>query len=384
MGYCSLPCYQSEKHAVCSEAFYKECVISELKEMNTSSQDRDKVLKMLSEDLEQKAEEDSDSGEEDDLERRLHGLDMDRDIHLVWSRLTQKEKEDFARMLQDGRLARLIEIWTPWWRCKENHKLVKEQERVAGLCEGTRRMPDILEDIPDISTLLKSGQPAVECRFDLINILYGYCFVSRIHNGCHMECPVDSTQDLLDVSAVLRDQYRCGSTGDAIQKAFDDVCKSGKKSEGVSKEFNLTVLEDVKVIISGPGQAKSLTFMSAALSDLILLLRSALVIIKKELKSHDEAESRNLTELKALKSQVFKAEKKLMFLLSWIQHFGTSVQQLLPMLQFEIETRQSEIEDVEEIKTLVEHNMDKLKPPDTTHAENSSTETIHRKIVELD
>lgn len=49
----------------------------------------------------------------------------------------------------------------------------------------------------------------------------------------------------------------------------------------MSKEFNLTVLEDVKIIISGPGQSKSLTFMSAALSDLILLLRTALVIIKK-------------------------------------------------------------------------------------------------------
>lgn len=27
---------------------------------------------------------------------------------------------------------------------------------------------------------------------------------------------------------MLRDQYRCGSTGDAIQKAFDDVYKVGR------------------------------------------------------------------------------------------------------------------------------------------------------------
>ncbi|BFZ17816.1 hypothetical protein BsWGS_20855 [Bradybaena similaris] len=384
MGYCSLPCYKSEKHAACSEAFYKECVINELKDMNTSSEDRDKVLKMLSEDLEQKGEDDYESDvEEEDLEDRLNGLDIDRDIQLIWSQLTKKEKEEFGRMLLDGRLARLIEIWTPWWRCQENHTLVKEQPRVVSPCEGGRSMPDIIEDIPDISTLLKNGQPAIECRFDLINILYGYCFVSRIHNGCHKECPVDSSQDLLDVSAVLRDQYRCGSTGDAIQKAFDDVYKSGKKSEGVSKKFNLTVLEDVKILVSGPGQSKSLTFMSAALSDFILLLRTALVIIKKELKNHDHTESRNAAELKTLKSQVFKAEKKLMFLLSWIQQSGNSVQQLVPMLQFEIETRQSDIEDVEDIKTLVEKNMDILKPPDGSLGENHSPETSQRKIIEL-
>lgn len=36
--------------------------------------------------------------------------------------------------------------------------------------------------------------PSSDCRFDLINILFSYCFVARIHNGCHLECPIDSTQ----------------------------------------------------------------------------------------------------------------------------------------------------------------------------------------------
>jgi hypothetical protein len=29
--YCSLPCYQSELHLNCSEAFYKECVMEDMK-----------------------------------------------------------------------------------------------------------------------------------------------------------------------------------------------------------------------------------------------------------------------------------------------------------------------------------------------------------------
>ena len=35
MVYCSLACYQSEKHSGCSEAFYKDCVVNELSQMTS-------------------------------------------------------------------------------------------------------------------------------------------------------------------------------------------------------------------------------------------------------------------------------------------------------------------------------------------------------------
>lgn len=33
----------------------------------------------------------------------------------MWKRLTRQEREEFAHMLKDGRLASLVTIWTPWW-----------------------------------------------------------------------------------------------------------------------------------------------------------------------------------------------------------------------------------------------------------------------------
>lgn len=33
----------------------------------------------------------------------------------MWKRLTAQEREEFAHMLKDGRLANLVTIWTPWW-----------------------------------------------------------------------------------------------------------------------------------------------------------------------------------------------------------------------------------------------------------------------------
>ncbi|CAL1545840.1 unnamed protein product [Lymnaea stagnalis] len=362
--YCSVSCYQSEKHVGCSEAFYKDWVVEELKEMTQKPEDRHKVLDMLNKDLEERAQEDSNEESDDDLASRLTGLDLDQDISTVWGRLTHKEKEDFAKMLQDGRLAKLIEIWTPWWRLKTNNKLVTDPK------SNEEEMPNIIADIPDVNMLLKNKQPSSDVRFDLINILFAYSFVTRIHNGCHFECPMDSTQDLFESCTVLQDQLTCSSTGEAIQKGLDCLYKKNK-SENSSHEFYLTLLEDVKMLVSGPGTVHSLTFMSSALSDLILLLKTSMTVVKKELKSQEASE-----DLNSFKSKLFKSEKKLTFLLSWLQRYGMGVHKLLPLIQFELETRQSEFEDMKQVKSMVEANFDVLKSPAEPHMQGN-------KIVEL-
>ncbi|KAK3761332.1 hypothetical protein RRG08_060902 [Elysia crispata] len=382
MVYCSLACYQSEKHSGCSEAFYKDCVVNELSQMTSCSDDKQKVLDMLAKDLEEKEDDESGAGSDDDLAERVEGLDLDEDIGVVWGRLKPKEKEEFARMLQDGRLAHLIELWTPWWRCAENQKLVLENEAVNRKQNG-RKIPEILPNIPDINNLLKNNRPSSECKFDLLNVLFSYAFVTRLHNGCHQECPMDSTQDVLESCYVLRDQNRCGSIGEAVQKGLDDACSRGKKSEGSSHGFNLTVLEDVRQLARGPGKADSLTFLSAALSDLICLFQAALSVIKKELRDRRKSGA-DEKDLVSLRSRVFKAEKKLSFLLSWSQRYGMGVHHLLPHLHFEIETRQAEADQVCEIKAAVESNMEQLKPSSKVADKAPTSGVGSAKIIELD
>ncbi|KAH9491879.1 hypothetical protein Btru_029762 [Bulinus truncatus] len=369
LSYCSVPCYQSEKHVGCSEAFYKDWVVNELKEMTNNPEDMKKVLEMLNKDLEERADEQSDEDSEDDLHARVDGLDLDKDVSTIWKCLTRNEKEEFAKMIQDGRLAELIELWTPWWRSKKNNMLVIDVKEDH--LNNEDKIPNLLTDVPDINSLLKNKHPSANLRFDLINILFSYAYVSRIHNGLHLECPLDSCQVLLNTSDVLHDQLTCSSLGEAILKSLESLYKEEKLSKSYSFQFHMTLLEDVKILISGPASCKSLTFMMAAVSDVLQLLRMTLSIIKKELK--------NCGELKSLRSQVFKAEKKVVFLLSWLQRFGMGMHNLLPLLQFEIETRQSESESVSEIKSTVETNIDALKPPVAT--QDSKQEK--KKIVEL-
>ncbi|GFO25565.1 Zinc finger hit domain-containing protein 2 [Plakobranchus ocellatus] len=384
MSYCSLPCYQSEKHSGCSEAFYKDCVVDELSQMTPGSEDKQKVLEMLAKDLKDRTEEDPGESSEDDLADRVEDLDLDDDIGVVWGRLKPKEKEEFARMLQDGRLAHIIELWTPWWNCEENKKLVLENGETKKK-QSLQQMPDILTDIPDINHLLKNNRPSAECKFNLINVLFAYAFVSRLHNGCHLECPMDSAQDVLESCFVLRDQNRCGSAGEAIQKALDDVCTKGNRTDGSSHSFNLKILEDVQQLVCGPGKEKSLTFISVALSDLITLFQSTLRIIKKELKDRRQNGS-DESDLIIMRSSAFKAQKKLEFLLSWSQRYGIGAHQLLPQLQFEIETRQAEAEQVDEIKAAIESNFENLKPVHSNdkNEETAQPATRNAKIIELD
>ncbi|XP_059162073.1 zinc finger HIT domain-containing protein 2-like [Physella acuta] len=371
ISYCSVQCYQSEKHGGCSEAFYKDWVLNELKEMTNGPEDRQKVLDMLNKDLEQKADE-SDEDLEDDLAERISGLDLDKEYSLVWSRLTQKEKEDFARKLQDGRLSHLIEIWTPWWRSEINHSLISEQEKNNK--SAKEQMPTCLPDVPDINDILKKNKPSANLRFNLINILFSYAYITRVHNGNHLECPFDSAQDLMESCQVLKDQSNFSSVGEAVQTGIEFLHKKGKEvKDQASTKFFFTLLEDVKMIISGPGRVPNLTFMSSALSDLVVLLKSSLTVIKAELLDQENPSE----DLKSLKSAVFKAEKKLLFLLSWLQRYGMGMHQLLPILQFEIETKHSEYEEVNTVKSFIEENLTTVKTDKQVH------NGICDKIVEL-
>mgnify|MGYP004589847615 CR=1 FL=1 len=45
--YCSSICYKSEAHSECSESFYKQCVIDEIKSHGKDTEGRKKMLEIL-------------------------------------------------------------------------------------------------------------------------------------------------------------------------------------------------------------------------------------------------------------------------------------------------------------------------------------------------
>ena len=49
---------------------------------------------------------------------------QDVDSELVWQQLTDSEKEDFHKMLGDGRIGHLLDTYTPWWKVSHSPSVV--------------------------------------------------------------------------------------------------------------------------------------------------------------------------------------------------------------------------------------------------------------------
>lgn len=100
--YCSLTCYQSEKHLQCSEEFYKKCIIEELA-LENNEEAKKKMLEILKRNhLNDEEDSELDSDDEDDvadITNRLAGVDLDN-ADQVWEKLTEDEQQEFIAFLK--------------------------------------------------------------------------------------------------------------------------------------------------------------------------------------------------------------------------------------------------------------------------------------------
>ncbi|XP_041373051.1 zinc finger HIT domain-containing protein 2-like [Gigantopelta aegis] len=359
--YCSLACYRSEKHGGCSEAFYHDCVVEDLADTAASSDDQKQVMDILERQKVVAQEEEEELNEVEDqidLEERLYGLDLDGDSAEIWNRLTEKERNEFNQMLEDGRLANLVTVWTPWWNV-QNKEMVLEVDVEEKLLPG---QPPIVENLPDITKLLTKSHPSSDIRYNMVNVLYSYAFVCRLHNGGHVDCPTDAVQDLLAVCRVLDQTVVCTSVGEALQMCLNNVQTSCTRWN-VTSEFMLSVIADVKKLISGPHKILPLNFMLSALSDIIHLLKTAHTAIQTDSKC---SSSKYKYNKKVLKKRIFHADKKSRFLLSWCQRYGMAVQELVPEITLEMEMRLSDVSDVTKTKQQLEEQWGGVKPKPKT------------------
>jgi len=208
LPYCSLVCYKDEqRHLSCSESFYKDCVVTQLKSQELQDPEGAKkmadVLQRFKKELEDEPEEDFedneetlgcflfkcsnliiliacwlsksviyclDSDDDEPLDKRLAGIDLN-DADGVWDSLTPGEREEFKKLVTDvSSTSTIIPEWVPWWRLPpEKVKLVEEIEKnplspvkVFGEIETNeesvvkkahREQPDILSPIPPMSSL---------------------------------------------------------------------------------------------------------------------------------------------------------------------------------------------------------------------------------------
>ncbi|KAI0642320.1 hypothetical protein C8Q79DRAFT_1013608 [Trametes meyenii] len=134
--YCSLVCFRSEKHADCSESFYRKEVELDVKSAPSASVEEKRrmmdLLKRFEEDALEDSPllEDSDNEEADDLHNRLQNIDLGMNdsasYEELWEALSPSERDKFLRALNDpdSELARQLlaseelerERVDPWWQ----------------------------------------------------------------------------------------------------------------------------------------------------------------------------------------------------------------------------------------------------------------------------
>ncbi|KAG7228533.1 hypothetical protein INR49_007707 [Caranx melampygus] len=334
LHYCGLPCYQSPDHSVCSEEFYKESVLKELKDMGkTESEGRKKMQEILV-GLRQKAErtdggmesllkeagivsDDADRGEdeatekvqigrgellsgdvdeeakstaeEQDLADRLSGLDVDKlSEEELWEILNSKEKETFMNLMKSGALAGLVPLWKPWWEehSKGGRALVEELNK-------QEREDSTTVEALNSSKVFSSIQEALDCGETLI-LSGGY---------------LDKEDHLAPARAV----------------------------------------EAVAHIMTGKDGKDATGYCLAALSQLRSVLSHARSSLSKE---GEEGEKRQ---------KYFLGSKKCEFFQAWVLDNAHQIRRLALELWTEHGKRESVRDSMEKAKTVVEENLKKGK-----------------------
>lgn len=338
--YCSVTCYRHAKHSACSEEFYRQCVLDNLKDSSISDKERKRMTEILvrqhSDALLEEGEGLATAAEEegDDLEQRLQGCDLDSDdAQGLWERLTDAERQRFLRMVQEGSLAKIIPPWTPWWTYRRApRRLVEEIGASSAAASADQDCPGDDDDdeqqaarmhLPPMVQCIRpfgelSAKPPPVClRYNLLNMLYAYIYVLRRYNGDHRSLAVSCVEDIVSISEVLDAAANFPSVLEALCAAMSRVRQLSDLYQ--SAEYCGAVAEDLVMLLDGPEPDRhTAEYVLRALSDMESLIRDA----QKEIVAGTE-QMRDKKKLSVLR-------KKLSFYLSWAASYGRQLADLIP------------------------------------------------------
>lgn len=173
--YCSLDCYKSEKHAECSENFYRDCITEELVGNEVDAESKQKMIDILTKMQQHDFKEDEDFTDSDenridsddeeavDLQNRIEGLNLDN-ADEVWNALTEEEKNEFTAFVSAGDVGTVIPQWEPWWLFKKKGKLIEEVQNIDKLEEEALKKCPMLKKVSKLSELTVSVKLSIFFR----------------------------------------------------------------------------------------------------------------------------------------------------------------------------------------------------------------------------
>ncbi|XP_077971853.1 uncharacterized protein LOC120345525 isoform X2 [Styela clava] len=285
VSYCSLGCFKHQTHSGCSESFYKDCFVQEMKQSRASDAEKLRIMKMLK-NFEDENKKDDDPTEI--LEERLKNVNLD-DSDEVWSRLTPDEREEFKRNMQNGSL---VKEWSPWWLYHDTN-LVTEIDSVKQNTKDRSPVPQYnlqvkrIEELLRASTFLCKGITLQSCSESVQSAMDGCTTVQEELNSTERE----GVETILDTYHILLGSHKNDPSNYSIAgiSELHTTCKS-LKSSIKKKEFcsNIDSKDIFKIM-------KKLEFLLAWITDykvrLLPLALEVFGIYKDRLKFHKEHES---------------------------------------------------------------------------------------------
>jgi hypothetical protein len=183
--YCSLTCFKSPSHEKCSEIFYHAQITQAMGHEPLGTSTRQQTMEML------QRFQDEEEFEEDCLEERLMGLDLDEaDPDEILACLSPKEADEFERLVRNGGLLEGNQgyIWTPWWmELKSKASFVIEVD-VAEVCGY---IPDVISTPPFVS--LTRARPSPLILNNVLDLMYRFLFLLL---DLHMRLPLGTLTEI--------------------------------------------------------------------------------------------------------------------------------------------------------------------------------------------
>ncbi|RHZ83465.1 hypothetical protein Glove_92g35 [Diversispora epigaea] len=387
LKYCSLNCYKSEDHLECTESFYKQNILEEIKVQQTDDEQKNRMLEMLrrfeqegDEMARDEFEEDYEDDEEDDFVERFKDFDINStDFEAIWNKLTSSEKAEFKSKFIDRKfsenqnnLSELFEeltIWKPWWekesKKNNNNKIIEfvndeynEKNSQSEILQDNDK-PIVLKDIKKLEELTKKP-PNPNLVINLVNILYTYVYTCRYFNGDIYEDPEETIKVIWQLSPILRNNENI---------IYENVSQA--------------IVASSNVILQNPQYSQPPEFLNLILNDIICLLSSLenILSLLSDLYNLFHLESQNLnlesgnkpkkiittttttTTTNTHKSyyrKLFLTEKKIYFYLVYMNSTGQRKEEEMDeLIILKVLKSQVEIEKEKRIKELEMYNKDK-------------------------
>ncbi|XP_071842894.1 zinc finger HIT domain-containing protein 2-like isoform X2 [Apostichopus japonicus] len=333
-----------------------------LKDSDMSVEEKKRMGEMLQRlEIENPADSDDEySDDEQSLAERLQGVDLDADPDVVWERLTESERLEFAQILKSENLGMLVPSWKPWWMQHDAELIeVVKQEGLDSISLGSSQsstsVPKAISSIPKLSEILKNNEPSPLVVYDIINVIFSYSLLIRFYNGEVTEFTIELAQHLLDISQALSANKNYTSTEEAVHSAIEHVTKNLKEAGNQ----RLNCLQDVTHILLGKSPSHPLDYVEGALSDCWRIASSAKKSVAKD------------SSQKQFQKQLFGCKKKLEFHLAWAAEFLESFK----IAAIEVQCLHRTLLQEEQLQRKVESSFD-------TKIRKKHSETKPSKLIE--